>query len=157
MKTERANTWLTVGANVGVIVGLLFLAYEINQSTRATIAAASEGLTEQSLLYFSLRIDNETIAEASFKQNQGIDLEEYEEFQLELHQHLNFRVFENAYLQYRRGFYDDSEWDRYRRIIANLMKENESSQRMWDRTRGGWTAEFAAEVNGLIPEDPVAE
>ncbi len=46
MNTERLNAWLTLGANIGVILGLLFLAYEINQSTRATEAAASDSVVD---------------------------------------------------------------------------------------------------------------
>ncbi len=38
MTTKRVNTWLTLGANIGVIVSLLFLAFEINQSTKSTAA-----------------------------------------------------------------------------------------------------------------------
>jgi hypothetical protein len=100
MTTDRVNTWLSLGANVGVIVGLLFLAFEINQSTKATIAAASEGLTEQSLNFLSLRLDNETVARATFKQESGQELDQFEKFQLEMLQHVNFRLFESAFLQY---------------------------------------------------------
>ena len=46
MITERFNTWLTLGANIGVIVTLLFLAFEINQSTKATEAAASNSVVD---------------------------------------------------------------------------------------------------------------
>jgi len=46
MTTERVNTWLTLGANIGVIVSLLFLAFEINQSTKATAAAASDSVVD---------------------------------------------------------------------------------------------------------------
>ena len=46
MITERFNTWLTLGANIGVIVSLLFLAFEINQSTKATEAAASDSVVD---------------------------------------------------------------------------------------------------------------
>ncbi len=46
MTTERVNTWLSLGANFGVIVGLLFLAFEINQSTKITAAAASDSVVD---------------------------------------------------------------------------------------------------------------
>ena len=46
MNTERFNTWLTLGANIGVIVGLLLLAFEIDQSTKATEAAASDSVVD---------------------------------------------------------------------------------------------------------------
>ena len=46
MNTERINTWLTLTANIGIIVSLLFLAFEINQSTKATTAAASDSVVD---------------------------------------------------------------------------------------------------------------
>ena len=39
MDMDRANRWLTFGANIGVIVGILFLAVEIRQSNRIAIAS----------------------------------------------------------------------------------------------------------------------
>lgn len=149
MDSDRINKWLTLTANIGVIVSLLFLAYEINQSTKATIAAASQGLTDQSLTYFQVQLDSDVVSEAVYKQRQGTELSSYESHQLDLLQHLNFRLFENAFLQYKRGFYEEREWERYRRIIAGNMANNPSAVQMWERTKGGWTDEFAAEVESL--------
>ncbi len=149
MISERMHNWLTLGANFGVIVSLLLLAFEINQSTKATIAATSEGLTEHSLVFMTARLDSEVVARASFKQTDGQDLEEFEKHQLKLLQHINFRLFEGAYLQYRRGFYDESEWARYQRIISSLMRDDESAKNMWESTRGGWTEEFEKEVERI--------
>jgi hypothetical protein len=136
-------------ANIGVIVSLLFLAFEINQSTKATIAAASQGLTDQSISFFEMQLDPGVISQAVYKQQQSDELSGYEMHQLDLLQHYNFRVFENAFLQYKRGFYEEREWERYRRIIAGHMANNPSALQMWERTRGGWTDEFAAEVESL--------
>lgn len=45
MESDRFNRWLTLGANVGVIVGLVLVAYEINQSgTSLELAASSDGV-----------------------------------------------------------------------------------------------------------------
>ena len=44
MKSQKLGTWLTIGANFGVIISILFLAFEINQSTKATVAAATENV-----------------------------------------------------------------------------------------------------------------
>ena len=149
MDADRTNKWLTLTANVGVILSLLFLAYEINQSTKATIAAASQGLTDQSIVYFDAQLDHEAISQAVYKQRQGDELSGYELHQLDLLQRMNFRVFENAFLQYKRGLYEEREWDRYRRIIAGHMADNPIAIQMWERTQGGWTDEFAAEVESL--------
>ncbi len=149
MDADRTNKWLSLTANVGVIISLLFLAYEINQSTKATIAAASQGLTDQSLTFFEAQLDHNVVSQAVYKQRQGDELSGYELHQLDLLQHINFRLFENAFLQYKRGFYEDREWERYRRIIAEQMANNPSALQMWERTKGGWTDEFASEVESL--------
>jgi len=149
MSTERVTRWLSLGANIGVIMGLVLLAYEVNQATKAAIGAVSEGLTEQSLVFFSLKIDSDTVAKATYKQSLGEELDDYEKFQLEQHQYFNFRVFENAFLQYRRGLFEDSEWERYQRIIAIIFQTNPIARDIWDRTEDEWTVEFSTEVNAI--------
>ena len=149
MISNRTQSWLTLAANLGVIVSILLLAYEINQSTKATIAAASEGLTDHSLAFMSARLDNEVIARATFKSRNGEELDELEHDQLIMLQHLNFRLFESGFLQFRRGLYERSEWERYERIIASLMSGNRHAIEMWNQTEGGWTTEFAEEVERI--------
>jgi hypothetical protein len=146
---ERLNQWLNLLASLGVIAGLVFLAIEINQSTQVTIAAASQELTNQSLEYFSLGMDNQVISRAQHKQSVGEELDAFEQSQLWLHQYFNFRVFENAFLQYRRGFYDQSEWEKYRRIIYRRLSKDIFAKKMWEESDGDWTHEFAAEVNSI--------
>ena len=42
MKLDSANRWLTLTANIGVLAGIIFLAYELQQNTVATqLEAAS--------------------------------------------------------------------------------------------------------------------
>ena len=36
MKTEKINSWLSLGANIGVVVGLALVAYQINQDVKLT-------------------------------------------------------------------------------------------------------------------------
>ena len=122
MNTERVNRWLSLVANIGVIIGFVLLAYEVNQSTKVAIGAVSQGLTEQTLDFFSLKIDSDAVATATYKQHLGEELDDYEKFQLAQHQYFNFRVLENAFRQYKRGLYDDSEWEKYRRIIAIIFQ-----------------------------------
>ena len=51
MNAEKVNTWLSLGANIGVVIGLMLLIIEIGQNTdmmRAQIIKA-----ERTLLCFS--------------------------------------------------------------------------------------------------------
>ena len=44
MDTDRLNRWLTLIANIGVIVGIAFLAIEIRQANRIAIASTEIGV-----------------------------------------------------------------------------------------------------------------
>ena len=46
MNTAKVNVWLSLAANVGVIISLLFLAFEIDQSTKSTAAAVGDSVID---------------------------------------------------------------------------------------------------------------
>ncbi len=146
---------MTLGANIVVIVGLIFLGFEINQNTRATIAAASEEVTNQSLDYFALGMDNQVIARALHKQAVGTELDGFERDQLWRHQFYNFRVFQNVHMQYRRGFLEEEEWDTYRLVLASRLVNDPNARLMWSETAGGWNSYFESEVDSIMTEAPI--
>lgn len=156
MNADNVNKWLTLAANLGVVGGLIFLGIEINQNTRATIAAASEEITNQSLDYFALAMDNQVIARGLHKKTSGMELDAFERDQLWRHQYYNFRVFQNVYMQHYRGFLEQEEWDTYRMILGSRLLNDPIAREMWDETSGGWNPHFEREVN-LIREAPVEE
>jgi hypothetical protein len=149
MDTDRLNRWLTLITNLGVVAGLIFLAVELNQNTKATIAAASETVTNQSLDYFALGMDNQVIARARHKNNVGEELSAFEKDQLRWHQYYNFRVFENVFLQYRRGYFEIREWERYEKIIHSRLTTDPFAQQMWEERAYTWTKEFKEEGNRI--------
>ena len=115
------------------------------------MAASSTALTDQSVQFFSAGLDNQVVARALYSQAVGRELDGLETAQLMRLQYLNFRVFENAYLQYLRGYYELNEWERYRRIITRNLSDPIVKD-MWERNRGlGFTAEFEREVDSLVP------
>ncbi len=46
MNVEKINTWLTLGANVGVAVGLVLLYFEISQNTEMMQAQINQSRTD---------------------------------------------------------------------------------------------------------------
>lgn len=153
MDTDKVNKWLSLIANLGVLAGLVLVAIEVNQNTKATIASASEQITNQSLDYFALGMDNQVIALARYKQSIGDELSGFEQDQLWWHQYYNFRGFENVFLQYLRGYVEQSEWDRYRKIIQFRLTTDDIALKMWEETQPRWTDEFTVEVERLRNAD----
>lgn len=40
--TDKLNKWLSLGANIGVLVGIVFLAFEIQQNSEAQIRSTTQ-------------------------------------------------------------------------------------------------------------------
>jgi len=49
MNLDNLNRWITLGANIGVLAGIIFLAIEINQNTAAVRSGSFQARTDQLL------------------------------------------------------------------------------------------------------------
>ena len=47
MDTEKVNRWLTLGANLGVLAGIMLVAFEINQANLTTRAEMISGFQDR--------------------------------------------------------------------------------------------------------------
>ena len=63
MNMDAANKWLTLAANVGVLAGIVFLGFELQQSSRIAIADQTRGRTEVGVAINSQIIENSEIWE----------------------------------------------------------------------------------------------
>ncbi|HKJ17096.1 MAG TPA: hypothetical protein VJ984_07100 [Xanthomonadales bacterium] len=61
MNLDKLNQWLTLLANLGVLVGLVFLIVELNQSNRIAVYQAESTRTSQFLSMNTSRIENPEI------------------------------------------------------------------------------------------------
>lgn len=67
MDTDRLNRWLTLIANIGVIVGIVFLALEIQQANRIAIASTEIGVRNSWLQLNESIYTNSEVAELWIK------------------------------------------------------------------------------------------
>ena len=144
-----------IGA-IAAVVLLVYIAIQIRQnskilehSTRATEAASRQACAAQDQAFLCSALDPTVLAIAVSKLESGEELSSLERSQLIGRQHVNFRVFETAFSQCRKGVLDENEWARYRKIIAFLMHGDEPTREMWIGLRDVFDREFIAEVDGL--------
>jgi hypothetical protein len=109
MKVEKLNDWLAVAANFGVILGIVFLVLEINQSTKATAAAATDSVMNGYLeLSMPIIADSEVARVFALGLYHPDSLEDEEAVQLAMW----LRQFVNQHLRIkeltRRGLYSES-------------------------------------------------
>lgn len=151
MKKIEPGQVLQMLANLAVLIGIMFLAIEINQSTEATRASSRDAAVDQALSFFEQRLDTEVIARAEFKLLSGDELDDFERYQLASFQYFNFRTFENIFIHYENGLFSQSEWIKYRDILVEVLESNEIAMELWISTPSHWSPSFRAEVMERIP------
>ena len=67
MHFERINKWLTLLANIGVLIGIVFLVVEVRQSNRIAIATTEISVRDQYRSHNELVLANDAIAELLVK------------------------------------------------------------------------------------------
>jgi len=154
-----------LGERVGAIASVVLLAYiaiqirhsskMLEQNTRAIQASTRQAFTAQDQAYLSSALDPSVLAVAVAKLEAGQELSPLELSQLIGRQHVNFRVFESAFSQHRRGVLDAGEWERYRIIIGFLLRADEPAREMWAGMRELFHPDFIAEVQSIAGPDAV--
>jgi hypothetical protein len=82
------------------------------------------------------------------KLESGEALSPLEESQLVHRQHLNFRVFEHSFYQYRKGLLELDQWQRHERIAQSNLSGNIYAQRMWLKFKSSFSQDFVAILDG---------
>ena len=86
---------------------------------------------QSDLEYLGATLEPATLLTAEAKLAQGLELSPDEHYVLVERQHVNFRLFENAFYQYGAGLLVEERWATYRRIIGSRLANNEPTQDMW--------------------------
>lgn len=137
---------------LAVVVSLIYVGAQVNQNTRATQAAMRQSIADNDITYLMTSLDNNIVATALYKQYSNKELSELEMSQLTNRQHVNFRVFENAFYQYQQGLLERETWSRYRLIIKGLLTNDSAAIKMWSYLQKSFTKSFQEEVL-LIVQD----
>ena len=119
MKVEQLNQWLTLVANIGVIAGIVFLAYEINQNTQAIQSASFQGYTDTSIDWLSDLTNSRELADIWYRYSAGAgDLDNVELMRASMQLRKQWFRLQNAYSQWQRGLLDDADWEVSRLLIC---------------------------------------
>ncbi len=118
MNLDRANKWLTLMANVGVLAGIIFLSLEISQSNRIAVQEAHSNLTSELGEVQSLILENQELARVMSKLAAGEELSPEEQVQAVSYAWTFVNQAAALYLTYENGFISDTVLQRYLRAQA---------------------------------------
>ena len=111
MNFDKLNQWLSLCANLGVLLGIIFLAVELNQNTSMMKSQTRDAMTDKQMGFYSQILSDPEVME------NYIMLSGYrDEFDLGPAQAINLyrtqlRMWENEWYQYQQGLFEDEEFE----------------------------------------------
>lgn len=151
MQLEKLNHWLILCSNLGVLVGIVFLAVEINQNTTVARSSARQAIAEKVAERPLMAVGNEDIVRLSLKIFGGEPLNEVEYFQAMSRWYSAMRDWENIHYQYQTGMLSEDEWSGFRLNLKSLF-DVPTLQDYWDNEQQFFSQRFQREVAAILRE-----
>jgi len=150
MKKVDLGKAITILANVGVLVGILLLAYELNQNRQMmqaqTRSAIADGITE-----FLVNIGSDPeLSDLWALGGAGMPLNESESRQFAVLMTGFLRYLEGAHYQYRNGLFERDEFETQREQLKRLFALPGYKSHWCDPDRlTVFTQDFTSEIDAL--------
>ena len=117
MKTDKLNDWLGVITNIGIIIGLVLVGYEINQNSieleresRISEIEVLDGVRGAWQNWGMAIIENEDVADIWVRGNAGEDLDRVEAVRYQRLADEMFRLIQQNYFQYTTLSGEQADW-----------------------------------------------
>lgn len=153
MNADRLNRWLTLGANIAVLIGIFFLAAEISQNTDMMRTQINQSRAESSMNEAEAMYNSPYIPGIPAKLRPGETLndvprERFNHFHRGLH-----RNFDNQLRQYREGYLADNIPRSVRIGLLTELVSIDIAIEQWERTKGSFSDEYIAFVDAVLAEN----
>jgi len=147
------NRWLTLGANVAVLIGIVLLIVELDQNRDMMRAQIRHELAMGIVDLLQTPASNEQLADLMYRAQTGGELTPTELFQFQMRTNALFRYWEDVHYQYREGLYDDIEFGKQRGAWKASLSHSRQGRKYWCQVRSLYSPEFMAEMDNLLPVD----
>ena len=147
MKNQSFLNFITA---FSLIVSLVLVSIQINQSNHLAKATVRQTINDNDIEYLKSYLDSKIVPLANHKLSIDQELSAYEKQQIVWQQHINFRIFDNGYYQYKNGLLDESEWNKYLSIIGTLINTNPYVLEMWGVYGSNFSDDFQILMKRLI-------
>jgi hypothetical protein len=150
MSVDVFNRWLTLAANIGVLVGLLLLAFELNQNREMMRAQTRNDIATGVMQLLTMPAANPQLAEVIHRGDAGEWLSAAEELQYRRYFISTFRYYENVHYQFRQGLYDEEEFQRQKLSWRSYAARSKGSIAIWCEMRDSFSVKFVQEMDANV-------
>jgi hypothetical protein len=151
MKLDQLNRWLTLAANLGVLLGIFLIIAELRQNARITQAQTRNDVSTELLDLLTPVYTDPQLADLLNRAEAGDDLNDVEAAQFRYRAQTMFRYWENVHYQYRVGLYDEAEFSNQEAAWRIFMTRQPYIE-LWCAQRATFSAEFVAAFDTLLPD-----
>ena len=151
MTSDRLNWFLTVAANVGVVLGLGFLAVELRQNTLATQATLHLDLMTYAREHAELLLTNDQLAEVVIRGEQDpASLSSLVREKFLLFTSWRMGVWETAFLNADTGVVTNRYWKNWDAWYSAIVRSGPGYQYWWNESRHGYDPAFQEHLDGVL-------
>ena len=156
MDTDSLNRWISLGATLGVLVGVIFLAIEIRQNTEMTRAQIIQSRAETAMSLAAETFNSEHIPGIVEKANEDGELTYQEAFRYGAWLRATLRNQDNNIQQYNQGFLGEHIPRAVAGVVRVTILSTPRGREFWERSRYGFSDEFQDLVDAVIAESEPA-
>jgi hypothetical protein len=153
MDTESLSRWLSIGANFGVLVGIAFLAIEIQQNTEMTRAQITQSRADAAISVADMAVNSDYIPAIYVKIQNGESLSEEDAFRYTVWLRATLRNQDNNIQQYDQGLLGEHIPRSAAGVVRGVIKNNPVGRDYWARGKTSYSDAYIAFVEAILAED----
>ena len=150
MRHGRLDGWLTVGANVAVLIGIVLIVIELDQNRDSMRAQTRNDLSTSIVQFLSMIASDGELASIRRRADAGEELSPDEMSRYVLLTIANIRYWENVHCQYRQGLYDQPDFERQMAAISGYINFSARFPSYWCENKQNYSPMFADEIDRLL-------
>jgi hypothetical protein len=148
MDKDRLNRWLTLGANLGVLVGIILLIFELGQNREMMRAQTRNEISVQLVDLLSQVANGDHLSGLVLRVESGEQLSDEDQVRLVTRSLAMLRYFENVHYQYRQGMYDEEEFSAQQEAWQGFWR-TPATVSVWCAWRETFSPKFRTEFESL--------
>ena len=152
MKNSRLTGWITVSANVAVLIGIALIVVELGQNRDSLRAQTRNELSSKIVDFLSMIASDGELASIRRRADAGEELTVDEAMRCELLTIANVRYMENVHYQYRQGLFDEVEYNRQKEAWRGYVTSSKRFPLFWCKGKHLYSPKFVSEMDGLLAE-----
>ena len=150
MESDQLNKWLTFGANLGVLIGIILLIVELGQNREMMRAQTRSDIAAVTIGHYDTIATNHDLADIMRRSRIGEDLDDTEATRYLFVSLATIRNFENLHYQYRLGLLDEEEFVGELQGFSGLVKGSVGLRQIWCQFRTVTSQDFRSEVDSVL-------